>query len=208
MEKDRELEGKEILQYTFVLEKHAFRRHKLWLWHLLVWPMADPFGKLYGPNWWCVWYRTCIISIHRIKYIAMVFLRQLNAYSTLKTSHTHSFSLATTHTQSNMVIHCAISLLNCIRSVTHSNQHCDWSMVGGRCHELGLKQSIRPDHPYPVCFIPSLMLDKKLDKHVQITHTNTSQGCMMTMQRIGSIDFLLFLLETVSCYIDVMKHLL
>jgi len=39
-------------------------------------------------------------------------------------------------------------------------------MVGGRCHEQGLNQSICPDHPYPFCFILSLVLDKKPDKHV------------------------------------------
>ncbi len=49
MEKDRELEGKEILQYRFLLEKHAFRRHKLWLWHLLVWPMAALLGNFMVP---------------------------------------------------------------------------------------------------------------------------------------------------------------
>ncbi len=130
MEKDRELEGKEILQYRFLLEKHAFRRHKLWLWHLLVWPMADPFGKLYGPNWWCEWYRTCIISIHRIKYIAMVFLRQLNSYSTLKTSHTRGLSLATTHTTKHGDRLCYQS--SELHQISDSQQSALWLKYGGR----------------------------------------------------------------------------
>lgn len=112
--------------------------------------------------------------------------------------------------RSNVVIDCAVCLVKSIRPVTHSACDCDWSTVGGRCYELSLNQSMRPDHPHPVRFIPNLTLDQKPDKHVQITHTIKLQRLGMAIEvqlkLCGLVDLLMYSCTVVNnCSVAVIK---